>query len=201
MVSVEAGIAQGQRKVKCDAREVEKEEWNDTHKVIIESEVNRWIEPTASQSQMNEGPYSWTPGLGLKYNYSFSGPWLYKLFPALVYLHMLSSQIKPGQGGQDGVLRLEAWLCRVADCERHLETLQPTDHCWASMGYVFAVQQPSGTDRTASLLTGDTQNTPPPPPTSPDWLSSLWGAREDKERNGCIEHWGETKDRGRKRET
>lgn len=36
---------------------------------------------------------------GLKHIHSFSRPRLYKLFSALVYLHMLSFQIKPSQGG------------------------------------------------------------------------------------------------------
>lgn len=169
------------------------QQWNDMHEVIMESEVNRWIESNASQSQMNEGPYSWILGFWAEiYIHSFSGHRLYKLFPALVYLHTLSFQIKPSQGGRDGVLHLGAWLCRVADWERGI---------WRR----FNRQITAGPLRVVCLPSSSRAS---PTELLPCWLATLktpnLGLNElcgeqAKIRRKMGEDWGETKSRRRKR--
>lgn len=115
------------------------------------------MDTSASQSQMNEGPHSWTPGTRAEiYQLSF---WrlLVQIVPCVdLSIHaVFSDKAKPG-GGWCGVLCFEASLCRAADCERRLETLHQTDRCWAPTGCALAMQQASVTNRSASLLTAYT---------------------------------------------
>ena len=64
----------------------------------MESKVNRWIEPTASWSQMNEGPYSWTPGLWAEIYPLFFWPPIVQIVPcAGLSTHaVFSDKAKPG---------------------------------------------------------------------------------------------------------
>lgn len=172
------------------------QEWNDMRKVIIESEVNRWIEPTASQSQMNEGPYSWAPGLWADIYPLFFWPPIVQIVPCagLSTRAVFSDTAKPG-----GV----ATVCCVWRLD--YAEWQTGRGIWRrfsreiTAGPLRVVCLPFSSRASLSELLPcwlATLKTPPPL----DWLSSLWGAGEDKEGNGWRDYWEEATDRRRKRE-
>lgn len=140
-------------------------------------------EPTASQSPNEWGALQLdTRPLGWNVSTLFLAADCTNCSCAGLSTHaVFSDKAKPGGPGWRAVLGGLIMLSGKLKV-----TLQQTDHCWTCMCYVFAVQKPSMTDRTASLLTGYTRNTPL------NWLSSLWGAGGDKKGNGWREHWGGT---------
>lgn len=164
-----AGLAEGQQKVKCDVSEEKKEDRSEMICISLLSSLKRWMQEPCSQSQTNEGVHSWPPGCYAEIHLIFFRFLIVQTVPALVYLHVLSLLIKPSWGEEgagvavvrDCMLHLEAWLCQEVDWEKHLERPQQTDHHWTPMSCVFAFQQPSITDGTASALTATLKTSQP----------------------------------------
>lgn len=98
MLIVVAGNAGGQRKVKCKRSGKRGQKWNDMQEVIIESEVNRWMSQLPPNPQMNEGPYSWTPGLWAEIYTLFFWPSIVQivLCTGLSTHAVFSDKAKPG---------------------------------------------------------------------------------------------------------
>lgn len=135
--------------------------------------------------QLDTRPLSWNIST------LFFGPRLYKLFPALVYLHMLSFQIKPSQGGA-GPVRC---VSRLDYAELHTEGGIWRCFSWQiTAGPLRVLCLPSSSRASLTELLPcwlATLETPP----GIDW-ALCEGREKDKEENGR----GKTKDRRRKRE-
>lgn len=151
------------------------QEWNDTHEVIIESEVNRWIEPTASQSQMNEGPYSWTPGLWAEIYPLFFWPPIVQIVPcAGLSTHaVFSDKARPGGPG-----RCAAFGGLIMPSGRLREAFGDASADRSLLGlYGLCVCHPAAERQRQNCFLVDwrhSQRHPPPPP----WID--WAGQRDK---------------------